>query len=71
MVDIARKLNPQIETVARSHTDEETDFLERDRIDRVFMGENELALSMTRHILARRQASESWTLAGARPAAAE
>ncbi|MES2473576.1 MAG: YbaL family putative K(+) efflux transporter [Pseudomonadota bacterium] len=69
MVDIARKLNPNIETVARSHTDEETDFLNRDRIDRVFMGENELALSMTRHILERRQAGETWALG--RPAAAE
>jgi CPA2 family monovalent cation:H+ antiporter-2 len=69
MVDIARKLNPHIETVARSHTDEETGFLERDGIDRVFMGENELALSMTRHILERRQAGEKWALG--RPAAAE
>ena len=56
MVEIARKLNPQIETVARTHTDEETQFLEQDRIDRVFMGENELALSMTRYILEQRQA---------------
>jgi hypothetical protein len=55
--------------VARSHTDEETDFLVRDRIDRVFMGENELALSMTRHILESRQSGEKWTLG--RPAAAE
>ena len=58
MVDIARKLNPQIETVARTHTDEETEFLEQDRIDRVFMGENELALSMTRYILEQRQCGE-------------
>ena len=68
MVDIARKLNPHIETVARSHTDEETDFLARGRIDRVFMGENELALSMTRHILERRQAGEKWSLGSARAA---
>jgi CPA2 family monovalent cation:H+ antiporter-2 len=58
MVDIARKLNPQIETVARTHTDEETEFLEKDRIDRIFMGENELALSMTRYILEQQQAGE-------------
>jgi len=58
MVDIARKLNPQIETVARTHTDEETQFLEQDRIDRVFMGENELALSMTRYILEQRRADD-------------
>ena len=72
MVEIARKLNPHIETLARSHSDEETGFLERSRIDRVFMGENELALSMTRHILERREAAaEKWALGGTRPAAAE
>lgn len=54
MVDIARKLNPDIETVARSHTDEETKFLSRNSIDRIFMGESELALSMARHIIRKR-----------------
>lgn len=74
MVEIARKLNPSIETVARTHTDEETDFLKRDGIDRVFMGENELALSMTRHILECRQGGaekRGGILGAARPAAAE
>jgi len=74
MVEIARKLNPDIETVARTHSDEETDFLKRDRIDRVFMGENELALSMTHHILERRQAGTKrlgGVLGAARSAAAE
>jgi CPA2 family monovalent cation:H+ antiporter-2 len=70
MVDIARKLNPQIETVARTHTDEETQFLEQDRIDRVFMGENELALSMTRYILEKRQGKEADVAAGTRHAPA-
>jgi CPA2 family monovalent cation:H+ antiporter-2 len=74
MVEIARKLNPDIETVARTHSDEETDFLKQDRIDRVFMGENELALSMTHHILERRQAGTKrlgGVLGAARSAAAE
>ena len=72
MVDIARKLNPKIETVARTHTDEETQFLQQDKIDRVFMGENELALSMTRYILEQRQGGEKKgdAPAGARPAPA-
>jgi CPA2 family monovalent cation:H+ antiporter-2 len=61
MVHIARRLNPRIETVARSHSDEETDFLARDGVDRIFMGENELALAMTRHILDRRRiAARKW-----------
>jgi CPA2 family monovalent cation:H+ antiporter-2 len=61
MVHIARKLNPRIETVARSHSDEETDFLVRDGIDRIFMGENELAIAMTQHILDRRRiAARKW-----------
>lgn len=54
MVDIARRLNPNIETVARSHTDEESEFLARNSVDRIFMGENELALSMARHIIKKR-----------------
>jgi len=53
MIGIARQLNPKIDTVARSHSDEETALLEAEKIDAVFMGEHELALGMTRHILER------------------
>ncbi len=53
MAAIARQLNAKIETVARSHNDDETALLEGDGIGKVFMGEHELALGMTRHILAR------------------
>lgn len=51
MVEIARKLNPSIETMARSHSDEETEFLQHEGIGRVFMGEHELAQSMARHAI--------------------
>jgi CPA2 family monovalent cation:H+ antiporter-2 len=46
MLDIARRLNPRIETIARTHSDEEAELLRRDRADAVFMGEHELAISM-------------------------
>ena len=51
MLDIARRLNPRIETIARTHSDEEAELLRRDRADAVFMGEHELAASMIARVL--------------------
>ena len=51
MLDIARRLNPHIETVVRTHTDEEAELLRKDRVSAVFMGEHELANSMIEHVL--------------------
>jgi CPA2 family monovalent cation:H+ antiporter-2 len=51
MLDIARRLNPRIETIARTHSDEEAELLRRDRADAVFMGEHELATSMIARVL--------------------
>lgn len=53
MVEIARQLNPSIDTVARTHSEEETELLQAEKVGAVFMGEHELALGMTRHILER------------------
>jgi CPA2 family monovalent cation:H+ antiporter-2 len=53
MVEIARTLNPGIETVLRSHSDEEAALLRQENLGQVFMGEHELALAMTRHVLTR------------------
>ena len=53
MVEIARTLNPTIETVLRTHNEEEAKLLEKDKVGKVFVGDNELALGMTRHILER------------------
>ncbi len=53
MVEIARMLNPTIETVLRSHNEDEAELLEKDNVGKVFVGEHELALGMTRHILER------------------
>jgi CPA2 family monovalent cation:H+ antiporter-2 len=51
MIDLARKLNPKIRVLARTHSDEEAELLKSDGADSVFMGEHELALSMTRRAL--------------------
>lgn len=54
IVDIARTLNPAIEVVVRTHSDEEAELLEREGMGKIFMGEHELAAGMTKHVLARR-----------------
>jgi CPA2 family monovalent cation:H+ antiporter-2 len=56
MVEIARTLNPRIETVLRTHSDEEAAMLRQEKLGTVFMGEHELALAMTREVLSRTRA---------------
>jgi CPA2 family monovalent cation:H+ antiporter-2 len=58
MIEIARMVNPHVETVVRTHTEEEADLLRKESAGKVFMGEHELALSMTRHVLER--VAEPW-----------
>jgi CPA2 family monovalent cation:H+ antiporter-2 len=53
MVEIARTLNPGIEVVLRTHSEEEAELLRREQIGAVFLGEHELARGMTAHILSR------------------
>ncbi|HEX2061858.1 MAG TPA: YbaL family putative K(+) efflux transporter [Thermoanaerobaculia bacterium] len=53
MIDVARRLNPKIEIVLRTHSDEEAEMLRRENAGTVFMGEHELARSMTQHVLER------------------
>jgi len=53
MVGIARRLNPGIEVLMRSHDEDEARLFEKDALGKVFVGEHELALGMTRHILER------------------
>ncbi len=53
MIEIARMLNPGVETVVRTHSEEEAALLQRENAGKVFMGEHELALGMTRHVLER------------------
>ncbi len=54
MVQIARSLNPSIEIVVRTHDEEEAQLLRKENLGVVFYGEQELALAMTRHVLARK-----------------
>jgi len=53
MVEIAKALNPTIECVLRSHSEQEATLLENEKIGKVFVGERELASGMTSHIIAR------------------
>ena len=54
MAEIARTLNPSIEVMVRTHSEEEASLLEKEQVGAVFYGEHELAAAMTRHLLARR-----------------
>jgi CPA2 family monovalent cation:H+ antiporter-2 len=54
MAHIARTLNPAIEIVVRTHNEEEARLLAKENVGTVFFGEQELALAMIRHVLARR-----------------
>lgn len=51
MVEIARMLNPSIRAVVRSHNEDEAALLREDTGGKVFVGEQELAASMTRHVV--------------------
>ena len=53
MIEIARTLNPRIETVVRTHSEEEAVLLQKENAGKVFMGEHELALAMMRHVIER------------------
>jgi len=51
MVETAKALNPEIRCVVRTHNEEEARLLREDTGGTVFIGEHELAKSMTRHVL--------------------
>ncbi len=51
MIEFARMLNPDIEILVRTHSDEEMSLLEKEQVNRVFFGEQELARSIIQHIL--------------------
>jgi len=53
MLEIARILNPGVETVVRTHSEEEAELLRKERADKVFIGEHELAAGMMRHVVER------------------
>jgi len=51
IISTARTLNPDIEVVVRMHNEEEAQLLEQEHVGKVFLGEQELAHSMTQHVL--------------------
>jgi monovalent cation:H+ antiporter-2, CPA2 family len=53
ILEIARMVNPRVVTVVRTHSEEETALLQKEGVDKVFMGEHELARSMTDYVLGR------------------
>jgi CPA2 family monovalent cation:H+ antiporter-2 len=52
-VETAFTLNPTVEVVVRTHNEEEAALLQKENIGTVFLGEQELALGMVRHVLRR------------------
>ena len=53
MAEVARTLNPGIEVVLRTYSEEEAELLREEKSGKVFMGEHELARAMAGHVLAR------------------
>lgn len=53
MARTARTLNPGIEIVLRTHSEDESEMLRKEDIGKVFFGEEELAKGMTEHVLRR------------------
>ncbi|WP_245391567.1 NAD(P)-binding protein [Thioflexithrix psekupsensis] len=51
MIEVARMLNPNIDILVRTHSDEEMALLKNEGIEHVFFGEHELAQSMISHLL--------------------
>ncbi len=66
IIHTARTLNPDIETVVRSHNEEEAGLLEQESGGKVFLGEETLAVAMTEHVLERaRERNVPHTVPGA------
>jgi CPA2 family monovalent cation:H+ antiporter-2 len=53
MIETARTVNPRIETVVRTHSEEEAVLLEKENAGKIFLGEHELAGSIIEHVLGR------------------
>jgi len=53
MIETARKLNPKIETVIRTHNAEEAKLWESENIGKIFLSEQQLADGMAEHVLER------------------
>ena len=61
MADTARTLNPGIEIVIRTQSEDESLLLRKEEIGTVFLGEDELAKGMASHVLQRFAPQETGT----------
>ena len=59
IVEQARRANPQIEIVARAHSDDEVAHLVARGADETILGESEIAAAMLNRVISRRQAAKS------------
>jgi CPA2 family monovalent cation:H+ antiporter-2 len=57
MLETARTVNPRIEIIVRTHSEEESALLEKEKAGAIFFGEQELARSMIAHVLGRYRAA--------------
>lgn len=64
MIDTARQLNSSIETVIRTHNEEEAKLWVKENIGKIFLSEQQLASGMATHVLYRmgKSLNESHTL---------
>jgi CPA2 family monovalent cation:H+ antiporter-2 len=53
MIEISRTVNPRIETVVRTHSEEEAELLVNEHAGKIFLGERELAQNMSQYVLRR------------------
>jgi monovalent cation:H+ antiporter-2, CPA2 family len=51
MIDIARQLNPKIETVIRTHNEEESELWTNEKVGKIFLSEEQLANGMADYVL--------------------
>ncbi|HWT15948.1 MAG TPA: cation:proton antiporter [Patescibacteria group bacterium] len=56
MIEVAKLLNPKIQCVVRTHSDDEAELLRAERVGDVFMGEQELARAIGEHVVTRMRA---------------
>jgi CPA2 family monovalent cation:H+ antiporter-2 len=65
IVEIAARVNPRLDTVVRTHSDAERDYLEGKGVGKAVVGERELALGIVRYTLGRFGLSQDLSRAAA------
>ena len=71
MIKTARALNPEIEAIVRTHSEEEAMLLKQEAKGKVFFVEEQLADGMSRHLLERLKLRDFFAPSRQRPLAAD